>query len=102
MRPRLPLSSWLSLTTRSTGAAAFGAFLKCTALCSRTLTRLTPTRGHEGSGSFASTECHTLILCATQLYEDRERKEGKQVNHGFAKELIAGIAGAFILLPFGF
>ncbi|KAI1199960.1 hypothetical protein F5X97DRAFT_321974 [Nemania serpens] len=31
---------------------------------------------------------------AMKLFEDRQRKEGKAVNHSFAKELIAGIAGA--------
>ncbi|KAI1084224.1 hypothetical protein F5B20DRAFT_287817 [Whalleya microplaca] len=31
---------------------------------------------------------------AMKLFEDRQRKEGKQVNHAFAKELLAGIAGA--------
>ncbi|KAI1138693.1 hypothetical protein F5Y05DRAFT_47347 [Hypoxylon sp. FL0543] len=31
---------------------------------------------------------------AMKLFEDRQRKEGKPVNHAFAKELIAGIAGA--------
>ncbi|KAI1256182.1 hypothetical protein MGN70_002344 [Eutypa lata] len=31
---------------------------------------------------------------AMKLFEDRQRKEGKTVSHSFAKELIAGIAGA--------
>ncbi|KAI0133069.1 hypothetical protein F4776DRAFT_625974 [Hypoxylon sp. NC0597] len=31
---------------------------------------------------------------AMKLFEDRQRKEGKAVNHAFAKELLAGIAGA--------
>ncbi|KAI0106429.1 hypothetical protein GGR51DRAFT_559846 [Nemania sp. FL0031] len=31
---------------------------------------------------------------AMKLFEDRQRKEGKTVNHAFAKELLAGIAGA--------
>ncbi|KAI2470244.1 hypothetical protein F4781DRAFT_180937 [Annulohypoxylon bovei var. microspora] len=31
---------------------------------------------------------------AMKLFEDRQRKEGKTVNHGFAKEVLAGIAGA--------
>ncbi|KAH9822089.1 Protein of unknown function (DUF3759) [Teratosphaeria destructans] len=30
---------------------------------------------------------------AMKIFEDQQRKEGKQVNHAFAKELIAGIAG---------
>lgn len=29
-----------------------------------------------------------------QMFEDRQRKEGKPVNHQFAKELIASFAGA--------
>ncbi|KAK5071636.1 hypothetical protein LTR64_004585 [Lithohypha guttulata] len=29
-----------------------------------------------------------------KLFEDRQRKEGKVVNHQFAKELLAGFAGA--------
>ncbi|KIW92452.1 uncharacterized protein Z519_06299 [Cladophialophora bantiana CBS 173.52] len=29
-----------------------------------------------------------------KLYEDRQRREGKTVNHGFAKELLAGFVGA--------
>lgn len=28
------------------------------------------------------------------MFEDRQRKEGKPVSHSFAKEAIAGIAGA--------
>ncbi|KAI1340881.1 hypothetical protein F5Y15DRAFT_35213 [Xylariaceae sp. FL0016] len=31
---------------------------------------------------------------AMKLFEDRQRSEGKTVNHAFAKEMIAGIAGA--------
>ncbi|KAI8627637.1 hypothetical protein F5Y19DRAFT_477163 [Xylariaceae sp. FL1651] len=31
---------------------------------------------------------------AMKLFEDRQRKEGKTVNHAFAKEMLAGIAGA--------
>ncbi|KAI0546623.1 hypothetical protein F4680DRAFT_451767 [Xylaria scruposa] len=31
---------------------------------------------------------------AMKLFEDRQRREGKTVNHGFAKEVLAGIAGA--------
>ncbi|KAI1425837.1 hypothetical protein F5Y12DRAFT_713719 [Xylaria sp. FL1777] len=31
---------------------------------------------------------------AMKLFEDRQRREGKTVNHGFAKELLVGIAGA--------
>jgi len=31
---------------------------------------------------------------AMKLFEDRQRKEGKEVSHGFAKELLAGFAGA--------
>ncbi|KAJ9661553.1 hypothetical protein H2198_001933 [Neophaeococcomyces mojaviensis] len=29
-----------------------------------------------------------------KLFEDQQRKEGKTVNHGFAKELLAGLVGA--------
>ncbi|KZF20411.1 hypothetical protein L228DRAFT_285119 [Xylona heveae TC161] len=29
-----------------------------------------------------------------KLFEDHQRAEGKQVNHAFAKELVAGFAGA--------
>ncbi|KAL8658159.1 MAG: hypothetical protein Q9202_007625 [Teloschistes flavicans] len=29
-----------------------------------------------------------------KLFEDHQRKEGKTVSHGFAKELLAGFAGA--------
>ncbi|KAI9658713.1 MAG: hypothetical protein M1821_002273 [Bathelium mastoideum] len=29
-----------------------------------------------------------------KAFEDHQRKEGKQVNHAFAKELLAGFAGA--------
>lgn len=29
-----------------------------------------------------------------KVFEDHQRKEGKQVSHQFAKELIAGFAGA--------
>ncbi|KIX94149.1 uncharacterized protein Z520_10175 [Fonsecaea multimorphosa CBS 102226] len=29
-----------------------------------------------------------------KLYEDRQRREGKTVNHGFAKEVLAGFVGA--------
>ncbi|KAK7747182.1 hypothetical protein SLS62_009124 [Diatrype stigma] len=42
---------------------------------------------HELIGGAASFE-------AVKLFEDRQRKEGKTVSHAFAKELIAGIAGA--------
>ncbi|KAI1358783.1 hypothetical protein F5Y08DRAFT_345351 [Xylaria arbuscula] len=31
---------------------------------------------------------------AMKLFEDRQRSEGKTVSHGFAKEMLAGIAGA--------
>ncbi|KAI6089569.1 hypothetical protein F4821DRAFT_231330 [Hypoxylon rubiginosum] len=31
---------------------------------------------------------------AMKLFEDRQRKEGKTVNHAFAKEMLVGIAGA--------
>ncbi|KAI0443885.1 hypothetical protein F4803DRAFT_286944 [Xylaria telfairii] len=31
---------------------------------------------------------------AMKLFEDRQRREGKTVNHAFAKEVLAGIAGA--------
>ncbi|ORY71120.1 uncharacterized protein BCR38DRAFT_479641 [Pseudomassariella vexata] len=31
---------------------------------------------------------------AMKLFEDRQRKEGKTVSHAFAKEILAGIAGA--------
>ncbi|RYP05310.1 hypothetical protein DL764_003908 [Monosporascus ibericus] len=31
---------------------------------------------------------------AMKIFEDRQRSEGKAVSHGFAKELLAGIAGA--------
>jgi hypothetical protein len=30
---------------------------------------------------------------AMKIFEDRQRKEGKQVSHGFAKEMLAGLAG---------
>ncbi|RDW60062.1 hypothetical protein BP5796_11668 [Coleophoma crateriformis] len=33
---------------------------------------------------------------AFKLFEDRQRKEGKPVSHAFAKELLAGLAGAEI------
>ncbi|KAF2665725.1 hypothetical protein BT63DRAFT_73908 [Microthyrium microscopicum] len=42
--------------------------------------------GHEvlaGAGSFA----------AFKVFEDHQRKEGKVVNHAFAKELLAGFVG---------
>ncbi|KAH8808706.1 hypothetical protein F5884DRAFT_858228 [Xylogone sp. PMI_703] len=31
---------------------------------------------------------------AMKIFEDRQRREGKPVSHQFAKELLAGIAGA--------
>ncbi|KAI0401329.1 hypothetical protein F4802DRAFT_433888 [Xylaria palmicola] len=31
---------------------------------------------------------------AMKLFEDRQRREGKTVKHAFAKEMLAGIAGA--------
>ncbi|KAI1305732.1 hypothetical protein F5Y03DRAFT_394919 [Xylaria venustula] len=31
---------------------------------------------------------------AMKLFEDRQRNEGKPVNHAFAKELLVGFAGA--------
>lgn len=33
---------------------------------------------------------------AMHLFEKRQREEGKTVSHGFAKELLAGIAGGEI------
>ncbi|KAI1468596.1 uncharacterized protein F4812DRAFT_374559 [Daldinia caldariorum] len=42
---------------------------------------------HEFIGGAASFE-------AMKLFEDRQRREGKTVDHAFAKELLAGIAGA--------
>ncbi|EMC94133.1 hypothetical protein BAUCODRAFT_36602 [Baudoinia panamericana UAMH 10762] len=47
---------------------------------------------HEGKFS------HELIaggasFMAMKVFEDQQRKEGKVVNHQFAKELLAGIAG---------
>jgi len=45
--------------------------------------------GHEvlaGAGSFA----------AFKVFEDHQRKEGKTVNHAFAKELLAGFVGGEI------
>ncbi|KAH8664227.1 hypothetical protein BX600DRAFT_464043 [Xylariales sp. PMI_506] len=49
----------------------------------------------EHEGSFT----HELIAGAASFeavkaFEDKQRREGKAVSHGFAKELIAGFAGA--------
>jgi hypothetical protein len=33
---------------------------------------------------------------AIKAWEDHQRREGKTVSHGFAKELLAGFAGAEI------
>ncbi|KAK0549544.1 hypothetical protein OC845_003082 [Tilletia horrida] len=54
-----------------------------------------PGQNHEGKFS------HELVggaaaFAAMKAYEDHQRKEGKPVNHAFAKELIAGFAGAEI------
>ncbi|RMX88296.1 hypothetical protein D0869_01718 [Hortaea werneckii] len=51
-------------------------------------------QGDEHEGKFS----HELLaggaaFGAMKLFEDQQRREGKQVNHAFAKELIAGIAG---------
>ncbi|KAK4895714.1 hypothetical protein LTR27_006195 [Elasticomyces elasticus] len=51
-------------------------------------------QGDQNDGSFS----HELIaggasFAAMKVFEDRQRKEGKTVNHQFAKELLAGIAG---------
>ncbi|TKA83575.1 hypothetical protein B0A55_00412 [Friedmanniomyces simplex] len=32
-------------------------------------------------------------FAAMKVFEDRQRKEGKPINHQFAKEMLAGIAG---------
>lgn len=32
-----------------------------------------------------------ISFAATKMYEDRQRKEGKEVKHAFAKEAIAGL-----------
>lgn len=42
--------------------------------------------GHEMLGGAAA-------FGAMKLFEDRQRKEGKTVSHGFAKEMLAGLAG---------
>ncbi|OTA31945.1 hypothetical protein BTJ68_08810 [Hortaea werneckii EXF-2000] len=51
-------------------------------------------QGDEHEGRFS----HELLaggaaFGAMKLFEDEQRREGKQINHAFAKELIAGIAG---------
>ncbi|KIW01585.1 uncharacterized protein PV09_07058 [Verruconis gallopava] len=43
--------------------------------------------GHELLGGAAA-------FGAMKMFEDHQRKEGKTVNHAFAKELLAGFAGA--------
>lgn len=43
--------------------------------------------GHEFLGGAAA-------FAGMKVFEDHQRKEGKQVSHQFAKELIAGFAGA--------
>jgi len=43
--------------------------------------------GHEALAGAAS-------FGAFKIFEDRQRAEGKPVSHAFAKELLAGIAGA--------
>eukprot|EP00246_Nothoceros_aenigmaticus_P005954 TRINITY_DN18536_c0_g1_i1.p1 TRINITY_DN18536_c0_g1~~TRINITY_DN18536_c0_g1_i1.p1 ORF type:complete len:126 (+),score=30.97 TRINITY_DN18536_c0_g1_i1:87-464(+) len=45
--------------------------------------------GHEALAGAAS-------FGAFKIFEDRQRSEGKPVSHAFAKELLAGIAGAEI------
>ncbi|KAG9244936.1 hypothetical protein BJ878DRAFT_503806 [Calycina marina] len=45
--------------------------------------------GHEALAGAAS-------FGAFKIFEDRQRAEGKTVSHAFAKELLAGIAGAEI------
>ncbi|KAL8796921.1 MAG: hypothetical protein Q9182_007283 [Xanthomendoza sp. 2 TL-2023] len=54
--------------------------------------------GGEGYGNEAKLS-HELIGGAAafegmKLFEDHQRKEGKTVSHAFAKELLAGFAGA--------
>jgi len=49
----------------------------------------------ENTGSFS----HEVIggaaaFGAMKMFEDHQRKEGKTVSHAFAKELLAGFAGA--------
>ncbi|KAK5134791.1 hypothetical protein LTR08_006166 [Meristemomyces frigidus] len=51
-------------------------------------------QGDQNDGSFS----HELLaggaaFGAMKVFEDRQRKEGKTVDHQFAKEMLAGIAG---------
>ncbi|KIV92644.1 hypothetical protein PV10_03917 [Exophiala mesophila] len=52
-----------------------------------------------GGGEHEAKFSHELIGGAAafegmKLFEDRQRREGKVVSHGFAKELLAGFVGA--------
>lgn len=51
------------------------------------------------SGNHESSFGHELLaggasFAAFKAFEDHQRKEGKNVSHAFAKELLAGFAGA--------
>ncbi|KAK5113433.1 hypothetical protein LTR85_010861 [Meristemomyces frigidus] len=51
-------------------------------------------QGDQNEGKFS----HELLaggasFAAMKVFEDRQRSEGKTVNHQFAKEMLAGIAG---------
>lgn len=51
--------------------------------------------GDQHEGKFS----HEIVaggaaFAATKMFEDRQRREGKPVSHAFAKEALAGFAGA--------
>ncbi|CAN6597907.1 hypothetical protein TRVA0_001S05028 [Trichomonascus vanleenenianus] len=54
---------------------------------------------YEGGEQHESKFSHELVsgaasFAAMKVFEDRQRRDGKPVSHQFAKEALAGIAGA--------